>query len=75
MRAKLRSLAAMLMIGDGVFAAVTPRRHAKRWQDGPGWWRRLLATFRRRPALTRALGLAEIAAGIVWARRLRPRRA
>jgi hypothetical protein len=70
MKPRLQSLAAMLMIGDGVFAAVTPRRHVRRWEGGPEWWQALMGPLRRRPALTRALGVAEVAAGIAWARRL-----
>lgn len=62
-------VAGMLMIGDGLLAAVDPARHARLWRDGPEDWRRTMAWFEARPALTSAIGLAEAAMGFWLARR------
>lgn len=64
----------MLMIGDGLLAAVSPRRHARLWRDGPEDWRRAMAWFEDRPTLTAAIGLAEAALGF-WLAHHQARRA
>jgi hypothetical protein len=56
-------LAAMLMIGDGALAAVAPRRHMLVWREGPESWEHFVDAFAQRPAMTRVLGLIEVAAG------------
>ena len=63
----------MLVIGDGVVGALDPSRHVHRWRDGPAPWKRLMHGFLHRPGLTRALALAEVAAGAWYAHRLPPR--
>ncbi|MBI1200235.1 MAG: hypothetical protein GC203_20445 [Phenylobacterium sp.] len=60
---------AMLMIGDGLLALASPRRHVSVWRRGPEPWRRFLDYFGERPALTAGLGLAETVAGFWLARR------
>jgi hypothetical protein len=75
MRGKLESAAAAALIGDGVLLLLTPARHARRWESGPEWWQRIVRPFRRRPGLGRAAGLAELATGVAWALRIRPKRA
>lgn len=55
---------AMMLIGDGVLAAVEPERHVDLWLDGPRWWRALMIPFAKRPGMTRALGLLEVGAGL-----------
>jgi len=60
-------LTALMMIGDGVLATAWPRRHVRLWEQGPPLWRKLVRPFARHPQLTRALGAAEIAAGIALA--------
>lgn len=62
-----RHFAAMALIGDGVMALVCPHRDAAAWEAGPQWWRSLMHSLRERPALTRAIGAAQIAGGIWWA--------
>jgi hypothetical protein len=61
--------AAMALIGDGVMALVHPQRDAMAWHAGPEPWRRLMRELHDRPALTRAIGAAQIIGGVVWALR------
>lgn len=75
MTARLKSLLAIALIGDGVVAALTPRRHLRRWESGPSAWQAVVRPFRRRPRLTRALGAAQAAAAAAWVFRIAPRRA
>jgi hypothetical protein len=62
-----KHFAAMALIGDGVMALVHPQRDARAWAAGPAPWRALMQTLHDRPVLTRAIGAAQIAGGIVWA--------
>jgi sulfur transfer complex TusBCD TusB component (DsrH family) len=63
-------LVAMLLIGDGVTAALSPRRYTKAWKAGPKPWRQLMESLAKRPDLTRGLALVEAAAGAYWAMKL-----
>ena len=65
---------AMMMIGDAALAIVEPRRHVELWESGPRWWRRMMGPFVRRPHLTQAIGVAELAAGLWLAHRQRATR-
>ena len=62
-----RHFAAMVLIGDGVMALVRPQRDAAAWDVGPDWWRCFMRRLQERPALTRAIGGLQVAAGIWWA--------
>jgi uncharacterized protein YjeT (DUF2065 family) len=63
-----KHFAAMILIGDGVMALVRPRQDSAVWATGgPRSWRRLMRELEDRPTLTRAIGAAQIAAGICWA--------
>lgn len=61
---------ALILIGDGVVAAVMPQRHADRWSRGPAWYRRLMRPFADHPQATRALGLGEAAGAVWWTTRM-----
>lgn len=61
---------ALLAVGDGVVAAWMPRRHMRRWSQGPDWYRRAMKPFADHPEATRALGLAEAALALGWTRRM-----
>lgn len=65
---RLTEIGGILLIGDGVVAALKPKGHVRLWQKGPRLWRELLDPFARRPQLTRAVGVAEVAAGLLMAR-------
>jgi len=58
----------VMMIGDGVLAALWPRRHMALWRSGPEPWRRAVRGLETRPLLTAALGAAEVALGVWLAR-------
>jgi uncharacterized protein YjeT (DUF2065 family) len=58
---------AMVLIGDGVMALVNPRNDAHAWKRGPRLWRSLMSELADRPNLTRAIGAAQVAAGVLWA--------
>ena len=62
-----KHFAAMVLIGDGVMALVHPQHDTDAWNAGPHWWCRLMRSLHDRPALTRAIGIAQIAGGICWA--------
>ena len=62
-----KHFAAMVLIGDGVMALVHPQRDARAWATGPVPWRTLMQTLHDRPVLTRAIGVAQIAGGMIWA--------
>lgn len=59
--------AAMVLIGDGVMALIHPSKDAEAWSKGPRPWRNLMQALARNPALTRGIGVAQIAAGVLWA--------
>lgn len=66
---RLKDLAAIVLIGDGVVGAVAPRRHSLLWRSGPAGYRALIGWFAQRPVLTRVLAVAEAAAGLWFALR------
>jgi hypothetical protein len=66
---RLKELAGMLMIGDGVLALVEPRGHALLWRRGPAAWRWMIDPFVERPALTRSIGAVEAVLGLWLATR------
>ena len=66
---RVQHFAAMVLIGDGVMALVHPSKDAHAWSRGPRAWRRLMQGLAKRPALTMAIGAAQVAIGIAWALR------
>ena len=69
MNRRLAESAGMLMIGDGVLGVMYPREHCLLWRGGPTWWRGAIDWFASHPQVTRAIGGAEVAAGLWLARR------
>lgn len=57
---------AMVLIGDAVLALIHPQRDAKAWATGPRPWRKFMRTLSRHPALTRSIGVAQLAATVYW---------
>lgn len=57
----------MVLIGDGVMAVIHPQNDALAWKKGPKPWKDLMHALHKRPGLTRAIGVAQIAGGIWWA--------
>lgn len=66
-------MAAVFMIGDGLLGVLQPERHVDLWRSKVGAVDALVRPFGGRPGRRRWYGLAQIAAGIALASRLRPR--
>ncbi|MFF0944183.1 hypothetical protein ACFYE2_08145 [Kocuria sp. CPCC 205300] len=66
MKTRIAESIAIMTIGDGVVAALFPSRHAARWQIGPVPVRRAVSVFVEHPGLMRAVGIAQVAAGVAW---------
>ncbi len=66
---RIKEIAAIVMIGDGVLGVVSPRRHLKLWYRGPAAWQKLVSGCLRHTGLIRLMGVAEVAAGIWLAQR------
>ncbi len=64
---RAQHFAAMILIGDGVMALIHPSKDARAWKKGPQPWRELMHFLSENPGLTRAVGAAQVAGGIVWA--------
>jgi hypothetical protein len=64
----LKDVLAIVVIGDGISAAVVPGRRVQRWAWGP--LRRPAEAMHEHPALTRLAGLATAALGLWWTARL-----
>jgi hypothetical protein len=54
----------MLAVGEGTIGALVPRGHVDLWRGGPRSWDRATRWLGERPTLTRALAVAELAAGM-----------
>jgi hypothetical protein len=67
---RLKELAAIILIGEGVIWALRPRPHVRLWQFGPKGCRKFIGELAKRPNLNRALGATEAGLGLWWA--LRP---
>ncbi len=66
MSLRLKQFTALVLIGDGILALVTPQREAKAWKLGPEPWRSAMGFLADHPKLTRMVGAAQIAVGIWW---------
>jgi hypothetical protein len=64
---RMKHFAAMVLIGDGVMAIVRPQHDARAWKKGPRIWCESMQWLAERPALTRAIGAAQIVGGVIWA--------
>ena len=60
---RIKECVGLMMIGEGVLAAVHPRGYARLWEHGPAWWRRAIDPFVRNPGLTRWVGAGEAVLG------------
>lgn len=64
---RLAELGGILLVGDGIVAALRPVGHVELWEKGPSLWRDMLRPFAGRPGLTRGVALAEIGLGLAIA--------
>jgi hypothetical protein len=54
----------LVMIWNGAMGTLLPIDHCLAFRHGPQWWRNTMDWFVARPAVTRSLGIAELAAGL-----------
>ena len=66
---RLKEIAAMTMIGEGIIGALYPRRHLLLWKFGPKKYRKFIEASARRPHLIRIAAGAGAGLGIWWALR------
>ena len=64
-------MAAVFMIGDGLLGLLQPRRHVDLWKSEVTAVDLLIRPFRGHPGRRRLYGLAQLAAGVALASRLR----
>jgi hypothetical protein len=68
---RLGEFAGILLVGDGVVGMLQPERHTRLWLSGPAPYRAVMEPFVRHPGMTRAIAVAEAAAGLWLASRQR----
>jgi hypothetical protein len=66
---RVTEILGLLMIGEGVMAALYPRRYLGLWRFGPRWMRAMVDEFTRHPEATRAIGGLEAGLGLWLATR------
>lgn len=70
---RLKEVLAIMLVGDGLIAAIAPRRLSRLWQFGPRPYRNFMERFIQRPGMTRMLSMSQVAAGLWLALRQLPR--
>jgi hypothetical protein len=65
---------AILTVGDGIIAVISPTEHSLLWESGPARVRKVVRFFAENPNLMRLLGAAQVAFGIWLAQRQYRRR-
>jgi hypothetical protein len=60
----LKTLTAMILIGDGFLSMLRPDRHVPTREMGPEAWKSLTHYLSDHPDLLRAIGVAEVALGL-----------
>ena len=66
---RLKEIAAMAIIGEGIIGALFPRRHLHLWKCGPKKYRKFIDATARRPNLGRIAAGAGAGLGVLWALR------
>jgi hypothetical protein len=72
MSRRIKELAAIAVIGDGVVGFVAPRRHSLLWKVGPEGYQEAIRWFAERPSLVRLLAAVELGLGLMLALRQYP---
>ena len=60
---RLREVAGMMLMGEGLLALWRPRAHCRLWRGGGGGWTRLVRWCIDHPNAVRAIAAAELATG------------
>ena len=61
---RMKETLAILVIGDGVIALVSPREHSLLWGVGPEGARKVARVFAEHPNYVRLISAAQIAFGL-----------
>ena len=61
---RMKETLAILIMGDGVVALVSPREHSLLWEVGPEGVRKVARYFAENPNHLRLIGAAQIALGL-----------
>lgn len=64
---RILTVVGLFMIGEGLVAAIHPRRYMSLWRMGPEPCRDLVDWFAGNPEATRAIGVVELLAGLLLA--------
>ncbi len=72
MSRRIKELAAIAVIGDGVVGFVVPRRHSLLWKVDPEGYQEAIRWFAERPSLVRLLAAVELGLGLMLALRQYP---
>lgn len=73
MNKRLKEVAGMSLIGDGVLTLLDPQRHCLLWEIGPQPCREFIDEFAQHPTLTRVIGALEIVLGLWLATHQKPK--
>ena len=63
-KGRLLETFAVVTIGDGIIAVVSPREHSLLWEVGPEGARKTARFFAENPNLMRLLGASQVAFGL-----------
>jgi hypothetical protein len=55
---------AVVTLGDGIIALVSPREHSRLWEVGPEGARKTARFFAKNPNIMRLLGASQVAFGL-----------
>ena len=69
---RVREMAAIFMVGDGLIGLFQPRRHVDLWREDALGAEKTVAPFVGKPGRRRLYALAQIGAGLWLASRQRP---
>ena len=61
---RMKETLAILIVGDGAIALVSPREHSLLWEVGPEGVRKVARYFAENPNHLRLIGTAQIALGL-----------
>jgi hypothetical protein len=70
----MKTLISLALVADGTSAVLIPEQYLKRWSAGPEWYQQAMKPFADHPEATKAIGLTEVAMGLMMLRRSRKRR-
>ena len=70
---RLKEIAAIVLIGDGMIGLFQTQRHMRLWRNGPKGYRKVMEAFMHRPGMTHLLSALEVGIGFYLAAQQKPR--